>query len=471
MTTSETTEDMDLDTFQSKMNSIDNSTTLCNSSENEIELYHKVVYMFSTIVIVLAGSCINSYVLFAIRTHMTLQTYANGLVVNLCVADLLTESFLFGRTVSRIYESTLLLAICDRALCASSCVTIMMVTAISVDRFASLKYSLNYSSRMTGIKVLIVVVICWVYSLAISLLPVLFNLVPSLLSNICDKKFLVSFDVAILTEKISVSLLYFPCLVITMVSYFKIYRIARYHSRTIEAVDRSVFYNYPNHRVQRSIKYVQTIGFVLVPLFVFTLPVNISRIIYLVDEKIHYYLLIVSIINTILNPFTYAYNRSEFQSAMNPPTPLPALDLQRREEEEAEILSIIFGKDCNESKRQSTASRTSRDVGKTCQTSDNCSWKGFERRKNNSVHTISLKVNDENGDMQLTIEDLDYQNESRPSLQLSVEQFGQKKRRVTYCRSFSTNSFSIQEKSDPEKVKGDVSSPKQNIEKLDVVSL
>lgn len=443
------------------MKTVGNTTLPC-TFQTDFEIYHKIVCMMSTIVITLVGFCMNSYVLFAIRTHMTLQTYANGYVVNLCVADLLTECSLFGRTVSWIYKSTLLLAICDCALCVSSCVTIMMVAAISFDRFASLKFSLHYSSRMTGFKVLVVIVICWVYSLAISVFPMLFNLVPGPLT--CHFKFLVLPDGSILIETISVFLLYFPCLIIIMISYFKIYRIARYHSRTIEAVDRSVFFNYPTHRVQRSMKYVQTLGLVMVPLFVLTLPVNICRLIHFVDEKVYYYLLILSVVNTIINPFTYAYNRSEFQSAMNPPTPVRVPEQQRREEDEAEILSIIFGPDCGESKRQST---TSRDMSKGCQISaDSCSWKGFER-KNNSVHTISVKLNDENGDMQLTIEDLDFQNESRPNLQLSVEQFGQKKRRLTYSRSFSTNSCSVQEKSDQDKV----SSPTRNTETIDVVSL
>jgi hypothetical protein len=81
------------------------------------------------------------------------------------------------------------------------------------------------------------------------------------------------------------------------------------------AVDRSVFYNYPSHRIQQSMKYVPTLLQVLVTFLVLTLPEKLC-LIFNTDESIHFYFVIFASINCVFNPLIYAYNRSEFRTAL-----------------------------------------------------------------------------------------------------------------------------------------------------------
>ena len=449
------------------------STTGCTIEVVHIELYHKVVYILLTILIGFAGVGLNSYVLYAIRTHTTLQTYANGFVVNLCITDLLCIISLLGWTSTWIYRHPILELIMNKTFSVSNSVSIMILAAIAADRFASLKYSLHYSSRMTGTKVMTINICFWFYSIVVSVLPLTFKMVPGFTDNKCPGNLLATVIGKSTIDKLLVCLLYLPCLIIIIGSYFRIYRIARYHSRTIEAVDRSVVYNYPRHRVQRSVKYLRTLTLVLFPMLAI-LPEQVYGILEVMDKKIYFYLVLLASVNLILNPFIYAYNRSEFQNALKPPTPIRIPDAQRREQEIAEALSTIFGKEGNESNCSHSESKLEleRKQSKENETAnDNISWKGFTKR-DNSFSRVSVKLNDDKGDMQLTIEDLDYINSSRASLQLSVEKFGQLKRRVTVCRSYSSSSVHPQENTATKK-DNDVSDNKKvcNKDIVEVVSL
>ena len=390
----------------------------------EIELYHKLLYVLLTITVVIPVVGLNSYVIHLIRTHMTLQTYVNGLVVNLCIADIVSIASLILLTVTRIVKHHVFELIADRLFVIAYNVTVLMITAIAVDRFASLKYSLNYSSRMTGTKVTVINAGCWIYSLLVSMLPFVFERMPTMFGNTCST---VSPRIGHFILK--ACLLYFPCLIVIFLCYCKIYGIARCHSRAITAVDRSVFYNYPSHRIQQSMKYVPTLLQVLVTFLVLTLPEKLC-LIFNTDESIHFYFVIFASINCVFNPLIYAYNRSEFRTALRPPTPIRNAEALRRGEAIADALSIIFGNECYNSRPSLENKKSMTEQDKTDSEGDSrLSWSGFVNRKCSYTSRVSVKLH-KKAEVQLKIEDLEC-NLSGSNLQLSFEPFGPKSRKVT----------------------------------------
>ncbi|CAC5387622.1 ADORA2A [Mytilus coruscus] len=421
------------------------SMTNCTHENIDVELYHMIVYIFWTFLVTFAGFGLNAYVLHAITTHTTLQTYANGFVASLCITDLLCILSLIGRTSSWIARNPFLELIADKMFCISSGVSVMLLAAIAVDRFASLKYSLQYSSRMTSSKVMVVIFCCWFYSIIISVLPLPFKILFNDADGDCVEK-LESIMARDTIDKLSVCLLYFPCIIIILGSYCRIFRIASYHYRSIQAVDRSVIYNYPSHRVQRSLKYVRSLTVLLIPFLLSTLPGQVCRFFVDTDKKVHFYLELLTSVNIVLNPFIYAYNRSEFKNALSPPTRSQNQDEHRREEEIGNALSIILGKEDNGNNRPKSEDKQNKENNdmNDVQKKDTESLQVF-RRRNASFSRLSVTLSDYKGDMQLTLEDLDCESSPCPSLQLSVEKFGQTKRRVTVCRSYSTSSINIQE--------------------------
>ena len=403
----------------------DDTHLSCFRLLQEIELYHKLLYVLLTITVVIPVIGLNSYVIHLIRTHMTLQTYVNGLVVNLCIADILSIASLIVLTVTRIVRQHVFELIADRLFVIAYNATVLMITAIAVDRFASLKYSLNYSSKMTGTKVTVINLGCWIYSLLVSMLPFVFELMPTMFGNTCST---VSSRIGHFILK--ACLLYFPCLIVISLCYCKIYRIARCHSRAITAVDRSVFYNYPSHRIQQSMKYVTTLLQVLVTFLVLTLPEKLC-LIFNTDESIHFYFVIIASINCVFNPLIYAYNRSEFRTALRPPTPIRNAEALRRGEAVADALSVIFGNECSNNRPsvftlENKKSMTEQD---NTDSEGRLSWSGFVNRKCSYTSRVSVKLHNK-GEVQLKIEDLEC-NLSGSNLQLSYEQFGPKSRKVT----------------------------------------
>jgi len=260
-----------------------NTNLTCFRLFPDTELHNKVIYSLLTILVGCLGIGLNSNVMRQIRAHITLQTYVNGLIVNLCIADILSIASLIVLTVTKIFRQHLLELIADRIFSIAFNVTILMIATIAVDRFACLKYSLYYSSRMTGTKVLEISACCWMYSLLVSLLPFAFERMPTMFENTCST---VSSRIGQFILK--ACLLYFPCLVVIFVCYCKIYRIARYYSRAITAVDRFVVYNYPSHRIQQSMKHVTTLLEVFVPFLGLTLPEKLF-VIYNSNKDIHFY--------------------------------------------------------------------------------------------------------------------------------------------------------------------------------------
>ena len=321
-----------------------NTNLTCFRLLPETEFHNKVIYSLLTIIVGCLGIGLNSNVLRHIRAHITLQTYVNGLIVNLCIADILSIASLIVLTVTKIVRQHVLELIADRIFYIAYHVTVLMIATIAVDKFAFLKYSFYYSSRMTGTKVLEISACCWMYSLLVSLLPFAFERMPTMFENSCTT----------VTSRIGqfilkACLLYFPCLVVIFVCYCKIYRIKRYYSRAITAVDRSVVYNSPSHRIQQSTNHVTTLLQVLVPFLGLTLPEKLF-VIYNSNKDIHFYFVIIASINCIFNPWIYAYNISEFKAALRSPTPIRNGEVLRRKKSTVDAMADICDKEGSNSR-------------------------------------------------------------------------------------------------------------------------
>jgi hypothetical protein len=176
-------------------------------------------------------------------------------------------------------------------------------------------------------------------------------------------------------------------------------------------------------------KYVPTLLQVLVTFLVLTLPEKVC-LIFNTDESIHFYFVIFASINCVFNPLIYAYNRSEFRTALRPPTPIRNAEALRRGEAIADALSAIFGKECYNSRPSLENKKSMTEQDKTDSEGDSrLSWLEFVIRKCSYTSRVSVKLH-KKAEVQLKIEDLEC-NLSGSNLQLSFEQFGPKSRKVT----------------------------------------
>jgi len=292
----------DLNNFCDRFNGYRYMTTVGNAPFKTAFFVNAAVNVPFSITATLA----NALVIISIWRSRSLRTPANMLLIGLAMSDLgvglfvqpfyIANLILFATqgTTNFTCISTVALRITSTFLCVVSFKT---VTAISLERYLSLRLHLRYEDVVTKKRVRRIIAVVWLWSGISAIVWVVF--VPAY----------VSFRFAI-----GIALY----LVISTVAYVKIYRIARSHQRQIKSHQVAAD---PNN-LRRRTKSAWNMFLVYCVLLCCYLPWSICLAVRNITGyktwnwiAINFTLTIVNI-NSSLNPLIYCYRMREIRKAM-----------------------------------------------------------------------------------------------------------------------------------------------------------
>ena len=218
------------------MSSSNNTSVGTNIIASDIDIISRVTILS---IIILLGIGGNLLVCIAFCTDKTLkQVPGNFLIVSLAGADILASGvvcsvylvwalmryvWIFGQEFCTIYTSI------DFMSCPASTLNLC---AISIDRYLRIKYALHYELMMTPVKTGLIILFVWVISALVSFCPMYIGWI-KLDTYKCrvDLNFNYFFGYACIT--------YLLPIIITLVTYFKIFRIAHSHEEQIRLLSVS----------------------------------------------------------------------------------------------------------------------------------------------------------------------------------------------------------------------------------------
>ncbi|XP_020630356.1 melanocyte-stimulating hormone receptor-like [Orbicella faveolata] len=167
-----------------------------------------IINCFLNVSLILTAILGNALVLTAILTTPSFRSPSMIMLCNLAVADflvgLITQPFYI---IKELTENRLLDILWDTLAYSFCGVSLLIITAISVDRFMALHYHLRYSSLVTISRVKFVIALVWCINFLSS--AVYFS-----------NHFIYHFAIAVITG---------ICLIVSTFSYMGIYRIVRRH--------------------------------------------------------------------------------------------------------------------------------------------------------------------------------------------------------------------------------------------------
>lgn len=289
--------------FCDRFNGYRYMATVGNTPFKTAFLVNAAVNMPFSIIATLA----NALVIISIWRTRSLHTSANVLLTGLAVSDLgvglFVQPFFIAHLISFAKQgaanftciSAAALTIAGAFL---SVISFKTVTAISVERFLSLRLHLRYEDVVTTKRVRRILAVLWVWSGISSIVWVLF--VPSY------KSYYFSTGIALY-------------LVISTVAYAKIYRIARSHQRQIERHQVAV----DPRNMRRRTKSAYNMFLVYCVLLSCYLPYSICLAVGNITGyktgnwiAINFTLTIVNI-NSSINPLIYCYRMREIRRAVS----------------------------------------------------------------------------------------------------------------------------------------------------------
>ena len=238
----------------------------------------------------------NTLVLAAILKTPSLRSPSTILLCSLAVSDLLVG--LIVQPVYIAYRLTRNVSL-DHALSImafSVCgVSLLTMTAISVDRFLALYYHMRYPNLMTTRRAMYALATAWVLCFLLSLIY---------FRN--ERAYYLALAVSVVV-----------CLFTCSVCYVRIYRIVRQHQRHIDAQQQAVESN-PN--MQRSTKSaVNTFIYYVVMVLCYT-PLLISMLLSAISPDKWTKTLILAetvvFMNSSINPFLYCWRLHELRTAV-----------------------------------------------------------------------------------------------------------------------------------------------------------
>ena len=196
----------------------DNNSNTEDLANNEAMV---IINCFLNVPLILTTILGNSLVLTAILTTPSIRSTSMTMLCNLAVADFLvgfiTQPFYI---VKELTENRLLDVLWDTVAYSFCGVSLLIITAISVDRFLALHYHLRYSTLVTIPRVRYMIAVVWCIN---------FLTTAVYFSN----DFIYHFVIAVITG---------ICLTVSTFSYMGIYRIVRRHRLQIHAQREAVQY-------------------------------------------------------------------------------------------------------------------------------------------------------------------------------------------------------------------------------------
>ncbi|XP_077992518.1 5-hydroxytryptamine receptor 4-like [Glandiceps talaboti] len=285
----------------------------------------------------------NILVCTSIFVFPSLRTLTNYFVFSLALADILVaclvmtfstayvlaESWLYGETFCLVFISF------DIAFCTAS---IMHLSCIAYDRYSAICNPFHYPMKMTPRRVAIMLLCCWVLPLFISFVPILLKWntigIESVISDIRTETgpnsciFLVNRPYAAVASTIA---FYIPCILMAS-AYLLIFRAAKKQAAQIKSLERATA-NWNNAlngdnegRSNVSLaaekKAAKTLGIIMGCFSVCWCPFFVLNIVdpfcdYCISPMVWPPITWLGYINSMLNPFLYAFFNRTFRRAFS----------------------------------------------------------------------------------------------------------------------------------------------------------
>ena len=244
----------------------------------------------------------NALLLVAIMRTPSIRSPSVIFLCSLAVSDLLVGLVVqpayiaeqIVRTVSALQEAVTAMGF------AGCGVSLWTMTAITVDRFLALHYHLQYPNLMTTSRAIYTIITIWC-------IITLFSF--SILWSLSVYYFFATFCITI-------------CLLVCLVCFIKIYRIARRHQLQIHVQQQVVENSTDTHKqqIRQSTKSAKNIFIYFLTMILcyspFSIVVIISGFTSLDLQVIRTFPVTVAFMNSSINPFLYCWRMTELRTAV-----------------------------------------------------------------------------------------------------------------------------------------------------------
>lgn len=337
------------------------TTTNYNDSQDATDGFTSAVTIFFTIgetLIALASVAGNGIVLYAIAKHTGLQTFTNYFIASLAVADLLVGAVGIPCSLVGFYGLPHGFWGClfmNTTIIILTQISIFGLLTISLERYVAIQNPFFYEKHCNGYSATIIIISTWLVAITVGFVPVFgWNMKDSYTGDYCNFTDVVNMDYMIFFNFFGFVLA--PLIVMLMV-YGYIFHVVRKQMKKISSLEvpshklpnnsnncdcNHSIYNIPNsssqtfssinqtsvpssnHKIRktfkRELRAAKWFAFVIL-LFAFCwLPVHImntvTRLASPVTPPLVLTAILLSHLNSAVNPILYAYSNTKFKTAM-----------------------------------------------------------------------------------------------------------------------------------------------------------
>ncbi|XP_075893910.1 trace amine-associated receptor 1-like [Nelusetta ayraudi] len=255
--------------------------------------------------------CGNLLVTISVIYFKQLHTPTNYLILSLAIADLLVGIVVFPFNMvfsfsSCLYRETLICRVRESFDVSLSACSILNLCCISIDRYYAVCQPLMYRAKITHNVIVCMILVSWVVSTSIGIAVI----VGGLDNEGCGEGCLID----ILINTIGSALSFYLPVIIMLCIYMKIYLVARKQARNIHILKSGATLSKTERKATKTLSIV--LGVFLLcwtPFFLYItfLPLNKFSVSGSVIEALNW----LTLSNSMLNPFIYAFFYSWFRAA------------------------------------------------------------------------------------------------------------------------------------------------------------
>lgn len=281
------------------------------------------IYISLEAVIGITAIAGNALVLIAIFKFPKLQTITNFFIASLAVADLLVGIFvapLAALSYLGLPENYLGCVFTNSIVVVLTQISIFNLVDVAIERFIAIKNPFFYQEYMTKKVAVIMITVSWVLAIIIGLIPVFgWNLGP-MKDNKCAFVAVIDFDYMVYFNFFGFVLV--PLIVMFMIYSYIFYIVRQQMAKicALEVIQKSETQKLKS-RFKREVKAAKSLAVVFGVFALCWLPIHILNSISHLCKSCSYPInlllaaILLSHINSIINPFLYAIGNSQFQVA------------------------------------------------------------------------------------------------------------------------------------------------------------